>query len=59
MQGGLEQCKIDVKSIKQYAQLDSPRCVIRLFREYLKVIPGNGRFYRKPLPSVEPGDTKF
>ena len=33
VQGGLEQRKIDVKSIKQYAQLDNPRCVIRLFRE--------------------------
>ena len=59
VQGGLEQRKIDVKSIKLYAQPDNPQCVIRLIREYLKVIPGNRRFYRKLLPSVEPGDTRF
>ena len=59
VQGGLQQQKVNVKHIKHYAQPENPRYVVRLFREYLKCVPGTGRFYRKPLPSVEEGDTRF
>ena len=59
VQGGLQQRKVDVKEIKQYAQESNSRCVVKLFREYMKCVPGSGRFYRKPLPSREQGDIRF
>ena len=59
VQGGLEQRKVDVKSIKHYAQPSNRRCVVRLLKEYMRLIPAKGRSYRKPLPSKEPGDTRF
>ena len=59
VQGRLRQRKVNVKHVRQYAQPQIPPWVVRLFREYLKCIPGNGRFYRKPLPSVEERDMRF
>ena len=59
VQGGLQQRKVNVKEIKQYAQECNSRCVVKLFKEYMKCIPGSGRFYRKPLPSREQGDISF
>ena len=59
VQGGLQQRKVNVKEIKQYAQECNARCVVKLLREYMKCIPSSGRFYRKPLPSSEPGDIRF
>ena len=55
VQGGLEQRKVDVKSIKHYAQPSNRRCVVRLLKQHMRLIPAN----RKPLPSKEPGDTRF
>ena len=58
-QGGLEQRKVDVKDIKQYAQESNCRCVVKLFKEYMKCVPRSGRFYREPLRSEKPGDVRF
>ena len=58
IQGGLQQRKVDVKAIKQYPQPSNRRCVVAVFKEYLRCIPSTGRFYRKPLESQEPGDTR-
>ena len=51
--------KLMFKEIKQYAQESNSRCVEKLFREYMKCIPGSGRLNRKPLPRREQGDTRF
>ena len=59
VQGGLQQRKVEVKTIKQYAQPLNLRCVVKLFREYLSCIPSTGRFYRKPLASTELGDVRY
>ena len=59
VQGGLQQRKVDVKDIIQYAQESNPRCVVKLFKEYMRCVPSTGRFYRKPLRSTEPGDLRF
>lgn len=59
VQGGLSQRKIEVKRVKQYGQLGNPRCVVNLFREYMRCTPKAGRFYRKPLPNKEVGDIRF
>jgi hypothetical protein len=59
VQGGLQQRKVDVKDIKQYAQNSNIRCVVKLLKEYMRRIPSSGRFYRKPLASRELGDVRF
>jgi len=59
VQGGLQQRKVEVKTIKQYAQPLNRLCVVKFFREYFSCIPSTGRFYRKPLPSTEPGDVRY
>ena len=59
VQGGLQQRKVDVKDIIQHAQESNPRCVVKLFKEYMKCVPSTGRFYRKPLASTDPGDVRF
>ena len=57
--GGLQERKVDIKSIKQYAQPGKARRVVNLFKEYTRSIPETGQFYRKPLESTEPGDIGF
>ena len=57
--GGLQQRKVDIKSIKQQAQPGNSRCVVNLFIGNLKCIPESGRFYRKPLVNVKAGDIRY
>ena len=45
VQGGLQQRKVDVKTIKQYAQPFNSRSVVAVFKEYLTCIPRTGKFY--------------
>ena len=59
VQGGLQQRKVEVKAIKQYAQPSNSRCVVTVLKEYLRCIPSTGRFCRKPLESHEPGDIRY
>ena len=59
VQGSLQQRKVDLKTIKHFAQQSNSRCVVAVFKEYLRCIPSTGRFYRKPLGSHEPGDIRY
>ena len=51
--------KVDVKTVKQYAQPSNSRCVVGVFREYMRCISSSGRFYRRPLPSREAGEVRY
>ena len=48
-----------MKTVKQYAQPSNSRCVVGVFREYMRCIPSSVRFYRRPLPSREAGDVRY
>lgn len=58
-QGGLFHKSSDKKNIKQYEQPGNPRCVVKLFRFYLSLIPDSGPFYRRPLAGLSDGLPKF
>jgi len=59
-QGGIYNKKSEKKSIKQYGQIDNPRCVVKLLKCYLSVIPSPGAFYRRPLAGLTTsGEPKF
>ena len=49
-QGGLDHRRVTPKCIQHYADPSNDRCFVRLYETYLKLIPANGLFYRKPLP---------
>ena len=43
-------CKAVPKKIRQYADPNHPRCIVKVFELYLSLVP-EGRFYRRPLPN--------
>ena len=45
VEGGLHQWKVDLKTAKQYPQPSNRRCVVAVFREYMRCISISGRFY--------------
>lgn len=54
-QGGLHQQKIDPKDLKIYAKPElGERCAVSIFEFYLRLIPANGPFYRRPLVGSPP-----
>jgi len=48
--GGLEHRRFVPRSIKHFDNGDD-RCVFKIFKLYLSMIPPSGPFYRKPLAS--------
>jgi hypothetical protein len=59
-QGGLKQtARNTFKNLKQYACESNPRCYVGLLKKYLSFIPGDGPFYRRPLPGSYAGHIKF
>ncbi|XP_070562272.1 uncharacterized protein [Ptychodera flava] len=42
--------KVPYKNIRQYSDPSNPRCVVKLLKNYLGLIPSKGAFYRRPLP---------
>ena len=41
VEGGLQQWKVDLKTVKQYARPSNRRCVVEVFREYMRCIPSS------------------
>ena len=58
-QGGIKHRKREQKVITQYADPENDRCVVRLFKTYLALIPANGPFYRRPLQQRENVGPRF
>ena len=50
--GGLAQRQVQLKCVRQYDQ-DSPNSVYKIFELYMKLIPREGHFYRRPLQGKE------
>jgi hypothetical protein len=49
VQGGLKHKKVETKNIKHFEQKENPRCVVKIYEQYLDLILRNGPFYTRPL----------
>ena len=54
-QGGIKDRHVEEKIIEQYADEENDRCVVKLFKKYLGLIPKNGSFYRRAMKEL-PGE---
>ena len=53
VEGGLQQRKVDLKTVKQYARPCNLRCVVAAFREYMRCIPSSVEDFSESLFRVE------
>ena len=53
VEGGLQQRKVDLKTVKQYARPCNRRCVVAVFREYMRCIPSSVEDFSESLFRVE------
>ena len=54
-QGGLHHLKLTAKDLKIYAKVElKERCAVSIFEFYLRLIPPEGPFYRRPLSCSPP-----
>ena len=59
-QGGLATSgRVQFKNIKQYSQMDNPRCYVKMMTLYLQALGHEGWFYRRPLASTFTGDLRY
>uniref|UniRef100_H2YVX1 Uncharacterized protein n=1 Tax=Ciona savignyi TaxID=51511 RepID=H2YVX1_CIOSA len=42
-----------------YAGKDDPKCLVRLYKTYLDLVPSSGPFYRRPLQTTENSIPRF
>ena len=54
VEGGLQQRKVDLKTVKQYARLFNRRCVVEVFREYMRCTQVVWKIFQK-APSKQRG----
>ena len=47
VEGGLQQRKVDLKTVKQYARPSNRRCVVVVFREYMRCILSSVEDFQK------------
>ena len=59
VEGGLHKRKVDIKTVKQYRHPSNCRCVVAVFREYMRCIPSSGISYRKLLSSREARNVRY
>lgn len=49
IQGGLKHKKVETTNNKHFEQKENPRCVVKIYENYLDLIPRNGPFWGRPL----------
>ncbi|XP_063442151.1 uncharacterized protein LOC134722460 [Mytilus trossulus] len=61
VQGGINHRKIEPKQITHWEDTSNPRDIVKLFSTYLKYVPSEGPFYRRPIGkmSLKNEGTKF
>ena len=53
VEGGLQQRKVDLKTVKQHARPSNRRCIVAVFREYMRCIPSSVEDFSESLFRAE------
>ena len=56
--GGVKHRKITPKRGEIFAQPENPRCPVKLFKKYIKLIPKGDHFYKKQIANWKPTSLK-